>query len=247
MMRWFLGLLLSCSGLVCFSEVAYAGSFDVSPVSVTLSDKESSATLKLTNHADEAVRFHVTAFAWDQKSSGEMVLNPTSDVVFFPAMLTLRPNEARNLRVGVQAKPGAAEKTYRIFVQELPPTVTPENPGVVRVLMKVGIPIFLEPRSAVAKPLLADLAVQDKTLTFNVKNAGNKHLRLQKLVIKALSGGKLVYSRELDPWYVLAGGTRTYSVEIPADACKSQNSMQIELQSDHGAANASLANAHCAP
>jgi len=247
MTRWLLGLALAGAGLLCFSQGARANAFDISPVTVTLSPQTSSAMVTLTNRAPEVLRFHVSAYAWDQKPNGEMILNPTNDVVFFPAMLTLNPKETRNLRIGVQAKPGAVEKTYRVFVQELPPPVTSQKPGSVRVLTKTGIPVFLLPATAAAKPVLTDLAVKESKLTFNLKNTGNKHLRMQKLVVKLLDAGKLLYSKELDPWYVLAGGTRNYALDLPADACKAQKTVQIELESDQGAATASLADARCAP
>jgi fimbrial chaperone protein len=246
MVRWVLKLLLCCCCIVVRVRIAHASAFDVTPVSVTLSDKTSSVLLTLTNRAPEPTRFHISVFAWEQKPTGEMVLNPTSDVLFFPALLTLRPNEARNVRLGVQVKPGPAEKNYRVLVQELPPAVTPENTGAVRVLTKMSIPLFLEPRSPAAKPVLTDLTLQSGTLAFNVKNAGNKHLRMRKLVVKALSAENVLFSRDLDAWYLLAGGTRSYTVELPAEVCKSQKTVQIELQSDEGAAHASLVNAHCA-
>src|SRR5262245_20832967 len=116
------GLVLCCTALFCaLPRAAHASEFDVSPVTLTLNGQMTSTMLTITNRGSEAVRFHVSAFAWDQRPDGEMVLNPTTDVVFFPAMLTLNPKEARNLRVGTNVKPGAVEKTYRIFVQELPP------------------------------------------------------------------------------------------------------------------------------
>lgn len=248
MTRSLLGPLLVGIGLCCLSPgSAHASSFDVSPVSVTLSAQSTSAMLTVTNRDAETVRFHISAFSWQQNEKGEMVLNPTNDIVFFPAMLSLNPKEARNLRIGMKVQPGAIEKTYRVFVQELPPAVTSENPGVVRVLTKMGIPIFVQPAAPSAKPVLSNLAVQGHQVTFKLTDAGNKHLRLQKLVVSATNNGKVLHTKEIDPWYVLAGGTHTYVVELPADVCKALKSVQVELESDSGAAKASLADAHCAP
>jgi fimbrial chaperone protein len=248
MTRSLVGLVLVCTGLFSISpRAAHASAFDVSPVTLTLTAQATSAMVTVTNRGTEPMRFHVSAFSWQQNGKGEMVLNPTNEVVFFPAMLTLNPKEARNLRIGVNVKPGATEKTYRVFVQELPPAVTSENPGVVRVLTKMGIPVFVQPSAPVAKPVLSALAVQGHQVSFKLTNAGNKHLRLQKLVVSATNNGKVLHAKEIDPWYVLAGGTHTYVVELPADVCKALKSVQVELESDSGAAKASLADAHCAP
>jgi fimbrial chaperone protein len=248
MTRSLVGLVLICTGLFCFSPgAAQANAFDVSPVTITLNAQSTSAMVTVTNRGTEAMRFHVSAFSWQQNANGEMVLNPTTDVVFFPAMLALNPKEARNLRIGINVKPGAIEKTYRVFVQELPPAVTTENPGVVRVLTKMGIPIFVQPAAPTAKPVLSDLAVQGNKFTFKLTDAGSKHLRLKKLVVSATNNGKVLHTKEIDPWYVLAGGTHTYVVELPADVCKALKSVQVEVDSDSGAAKASLADARCAP
>lgn len=245
MTRSLIGLVLVCTGLSFTPCAAHASSFDVSPVTLTLTAQATSAMVTVTNRGTEPTRFHVSAFSWQQKGNGEMVLNPTNDIVFFPAMLMLNPKEARNLRIGVNVKPGAVEKTYRVFVQELPPAVTAENPGVVRVLTKMGIPVFVQPVAAAsAKPVLSEVAVQGQKVTFKLTNSGNKHLRLTKLVVSATNNGKVLHTKEIDPWYVLAGGTHTYAVDLPVDACKALKSVQVELESDSGPAKASLV-AHC--
>ena len=79
---------------------ARAANFDVSPTLLTLSNKAASATLVITNRTPELLRFHVTAFAWKQRADGEMILEPTKDIVFFPAMLSLNPKDSRQIRVG---------------------------------------------------------------------------------------------------------------------------------------------------
>jgi fimbrial chaperone protein len=177
-----------------------------------------------------------------------MVLKPTTDVVFFPALLTLSPNEKRNLRIGVQVRPGAAEKSYRVFVQELPPLVkSGTEDGTVRVLTKMGIPIFLEPPGAKSAPAVGGLSLQGSTLKFEVKNGGTAHFRSQKVLVTAKAGSKVLHSQEVEGWYVLAGGVREYVVELPKAACQGLSSIQVDLESDKGAVKAALSNAHCGP
>lgn len=244
-------LALLCESLFWLvAGVAHASTFDVSPISLTLSEKAPSGMLTVTNRGSAPLRFQVSVFTWDQKPDGDMVLNPTTDIVFFPAMLTLNANEKRNLRVGVQVKPGAREKSYRIFVQELPPLQTnPDEQGIVRVLTKMGIPIFVEPPAARPVAALGGLSLHGVTFTFDVKNPGNAHFRSEKVLVSAKdAAGKLLDSHAVDGWYVLAGGTRTYVLELPKKACEGLKSLQVDLESDKGAtAKATLADAHCAP
>jgi fimbrial chaperone protein len=228
---------------------ALASQFDVAPVSLALSAKTSSGTLVLTNRSSEALRFHVTVFAWSQRADGEMVLNPTNDIVFFPAMLTLNPKQSRQLRVGMNVKPGATEKTYRLFVQELPPLVKAkeDEPNAVRVLTKMGLPIFIEPTTRPRPvPGVGGLAVKGDAVSFDIQNTGNAHMRVEKSVITVKDGGaKVIHSQEAAGWYVLAGGTRSYAVTLPKTACAAAKTIEVAIESSHGAAKAALQNAAC--
>src|SRR5216684_4497892 len=93
-----------------------------------------------------ASAFQVTSFAWSQDASGAVQLAPTEDIVFFPALLTLKPGEERKVRVAATVAAKDVERTYRIFFEELPPLERPQNLGAqVRILTKMGIPIFVAP------------------------------------------------------------------------------------------------------
>jgi fimbrial chaperone protein len=59
-------------------------------------------------------RISVSVFAWGQGPSGEMQLEPTDDIVFFPTLLTLKPKETRRVRVGSATTQDVREKTYRM-------------------------------------------------------------------------------------------------------------------------------------
>ena len=59
------------------------------------------------------------------------------------------PGEQRNIRIGTAAPPGASEKTFRIFIEELPAPAAGSSgglPGQVTIRTRLGIPIFLGPR-----------------------------------------------------------------------------------------------------
>src|SRR2546421_6591721 len=132
-------------GLVLQAEFLAASAFKVTPVRVTFSGP-SSTLLTLKNESDQPLRFQITSFVWFQDPKGAMQLTPTEDIVFFPALLSLNPGEERKVRVAATVAAKDVEKTYRIFFEELPPLVKPENAGAqVRILTKMGIPIFVSP------------------------------------------------------------------------------------------------------
>src|SRR5262245_21539447 len=169
---------------------AQAAQFDVAPISMSLSAKTSSATLVITNRAAEPLRFQVTAFAWNQKPNGEMILEPTKDIVFFPAMLVLNPKDSRQIRVGTKLKPGPIERTYRLFVEELPPLSKKDEPNAVRVLTKMGVPVFLEAQAPRAVPSVTAPVLLGRQVTFSVKNSGTAHMRVQKVRLTAKNATK---------------------------------------------------------
>ena len=235
-MRLLLPLAARVVLLLCLAlgqaETGWAATFTVNPVQVFLSAKTRSVILTLRNVSDETLRFQLDAFAWDQDPHGEMSLQPTRDIVFFPALLTLAPGEERNIRVGTTTPPGPSEKTYRIFVEELPAPAGAILPaGQVRVLTKVGIPIFIEPVKPAAAAQVDDARVRDGQLSFEVRNTGTVHFVVQSVRLTGYDAtGARVLEGAIDGWYVLPGGRRRYEVPLPAADCSKVRSLGIEVQ-----------------
>ena len=182
---------------LCQIGPAWAANFSINPNRLLFSPKTRSALLTLPNQNPEALRFQLSMFASDQSPTGEMQLTPTADLVVFPTLLTLAPGESRHIRVGPATPFAATEKTYRIFVEELPPLETPEGgPTGVRVLTRMGIPIFLQPTKVVQQGHIEGMAVRQGKLSFQVKNTGNVHLMEQQVRVKGFgqAGDKLARS-----------------------------------------------------
>ena len=116
---------LRAAGLALFLFLAalpaHAATFKISPIQIYLSAGKTTELLAVENQSSESVRLQVTAFGWNQSPRGDIELAPTEDVVFFPALLTLEPGKERKIRIGVSKPAGAVERTYRVFVEELPP------------------------------------------------------------------------------------------------------------------------------
>jgi fimbrial chaperone protein len=206
---------------------ASAATFTVDPTQIFIG-RNGSVLLTLRNESTETLQFQLSVFEWAQSPAGQMQLEPTEDIVFFPTLLTLKPMETRRVRVGSVTPQDVREKTYRIFVEELPPA-NPVGNGI-RVLTKMGIPIFVRPVKEVATATLTDLRQQDGALRFTLTNAGTVHVVPQSIKVRGLTGSNTAFNRDLEGWYVLAGGRREFEMAFPKDACAQVTSIVVDIQ-----------------
>jgi fimbrial chaperone protein len=127
-----------------------------------------------------------------------------------------------------------AEKTYRIFFEELPPLVKAEVPGAsVRILTKMGIPIFVMPVKSRSDAAIQAAAVSGGKVTFDVQNRGNVHFSVQGVKVSGFGAdGARLFDRQLEGWYVLPGVPRSYEVEIPKDVCSKVKRLEVEALTD---------------
>ncbi len=228
---------LLCAVLVAVAPRAEASSFTVNPIKVVLSDKEQSALLTLQNKSTEELRFKILMQEWKQSPRGEMQLGDTKDIVVYPGLLSLPPGGERKLRVGATVPAGPTEKAYRVFVEELPPlrSAKEASKSEVKVLTKMGVPIFLRPVAVKAAGAVGGMALAKGSLSFTLKNSGNLHFLVQSVLVKAVDGaGTSTFEKRPEGWYVLAGGTRSWQVEIPKDACAKSKKLTVEIQTTEG-------------
>jgi len=223
-------VLLAAAALIGpLSGTSSAATFNVSPTQVFLSGAETSTLLTIRNESAEPLRFQLSVFAWTQNAAGEMVLTPTNDVVFFPALLTLGPNEERKVRIGRVVAAGEVERTYRIFVEELPPLDAVVNAGAsVRLLTRMGVPVFVRPSKDVTAPSVEGVTADLEAVRFTVANTGTIHFVPDRVVVRGLAHGAPVFERSVQAWYVLAGGRREFQLALADLACAGATSIQVE-------------------
>lgn len=225
-----LALLLLAVGLG-MAAPARAADFTVNPIQLFFTGQAQSAILTIQNTSSEPLRFQLDAFVWAQEPNGQMRLTPTNDIIFFPRLLSLVPREQRIVRVGVSVPPGPVERTYRIFVEELPPLTTESTPpGQVRVLARMGIPIFIAARTARSALQIAGLAVQPGHVLLELRNGGTKHVAPQRVQVRGLgTSGDQIWERELEGWYILAGDRRVFDIALERPACLQTRAIAVEV------------------
>lgn len=235
-------LLLTIFSLVLLSaRRADAALFQVNPVRLSLSAQTTSGLLTVHNQSQEPLRFQITAHEWRQTPDGEMTLLPTTDVAVFPSMVTVPAGASRKVRVGVLTPSGASEKTYRVFVEELPPLSAPGASNGVRVLTRMGIPVFQAALAPTATPTIDALALRAGKLSFSVKNGGNTHFMNTTIrVVARNSAGQVTHESKTKGWYVLGDSYRLHDLSLPPTSCANLASITVEIETDQGNASASL-------
>jgi fimbrial chaperone protein len=216
------------------AEPACAGAFTVTPVRVIFAPKTRSALLTVRNQSPEVLRFQLSLFAWDQSPTGDMQLTPTEDLVLAPSLLMLAPGEMRHVRVGPVTPLAAREKAYRVFVEELPPLATPDRGSAgVRILTRMGIPIFLQPTHVVQEGHIESLAVRLGRLAFQVRNTGTIHFVEQAVRVRGFGPTEeSLFEHQQAGWYVLAGGVRTHELELPKEACTKLRALAVDVHTE---------------
>jgi fimbrial chaperone protein len=231
------GVVATLIGLVLLRAAPLsAATFRVSPVRLFLTASGTSGLLTLSNESSETLRFQLTAFGWAQGPGGEVELTPTEEIILFPRLLTLEAGKERKIRVGATVPFAASEKTYRVFVEELPSAYRPSASGsAVRVLTRMGIPVFLRPSKPLAGGAIEKPSVEDGRLRFAIRNSGNVHFMLETVGLRGIgAAGETVLDQHLEGWYVLAGGVRQYDLPLPLEQCGRVRSLRIEARTETG-------------
>ena len=220
-------------GLLCGAGRARASGLNISPVQVWLSPDTSKSLLTLRNEGPGDARYQVSTMAWDEDARSGMKLAPTEDIVVFPTILELKAGETRSLRLGTVVPFGPIEKTYRVFLEELPAPEKPQARSTVRVLTRVGIPIFLAPVKSLEDIRLSPVSLGKAVASLDVQNTGNVHFRVDNVRMEGFGqGGTRLFEKQAQGWYVLAGGHKRYDLEIPKDACAKVRKLVLSVKTD---------------
>ncbi|MCA1734166.1 MAG: hypothetical protein LC732_11255, partial [Acidobacteria bacterium] len=120
-------------------------------------------------------------------------------------------------------------KTYRIFFTELPPEEAISGTAV-RVLMRMGVPVFVGPAKPEIAARLGDLSMNDGKFDFSFVNDGNTFTMIRDAKLIGMDeAGNPLFEKQISGWYVLAGGRRDYSVPLEASDCEDLRKIAVVL------------------
>jgi fimbrial chaperone protein len=219
--------------MACIAQAlpAWAGEFTVKPIHVFVNGGARSLVMTVENDADTPLRLQITGFQWGQTPNGDMKLDQTDDLVFFPTLVTVPAKSSQIIRVAVDAQPSSVEQSYRLFFEELPSLdsqIFPERGEHLSFRTKLGIPVFFAPTQSVQRTSIAASWGAPHRLDIAVKNDGSVHTMLYNVAFSAKSAsGQTLFTKKLDGWYVLAKGERDFQVALTKAVCARTASIHL--------------------
>jgi len=146
--------------------------------------------------------------------------------------MILEPKEEKILRAGIRVPAAAKEKTFRLFIEEIPGPRKAEGVNVA-IAIRFGVPIFVKPLKEEARGEVGAMTMSAGALLVPVNNTGNVHFVVQSVLLRGRNGaGEEIFSRELSGWYLLAGVSRAYTTTVPAATCGSLAVIEADVKTD---------------
>jgi fimbrial chaperone protein len=125
-----------------------------------------------------------------------------------------------------------SERSYRIFVQQLPVPASAQPGGVrMQTLLRLGIPVFVPakaPRVGVDWRVVKSHG--GRIASLEATNTGNMHVQLTRVVVREPAGRALVDAPMST--YLLGGQRLVLPIAVPLDDVSSGAMLTIEQSSD---------------
>lgn len=222
-------LLVVLFTLFAIGGKASAQSIAVQPVHVKIAPGGTSAAITLMNRGRSPTAFQVRGYAWSQTPDQVIVARPDSHILASPPLGTIAPGGTQTVRVLLTKPPGLREGAYRLLIDEIPP---PAAPNVVRIAVRMSIPVFAEPPIRVAPKLAWKLVRRNGKLVLSVTNAGTRHASVTAIRLTGHDGDPIAIGNGELP-YVLAGATRDWVVP-PASLARPGTALTLTADTEYG-------------
>lgn len=232
-MRGRLVLIAAALAALCFGAGgARAGGLEVAPLGVDFPAGQMAQTITVANRATAPATVQVRTFEWSQPGGIDR-LAPTDAVVASPPIVTIPPGREQVIRVLLRRpSAGAAEKSYRLMVDEIPVPV----PGQINLALHLSLPIFVLP-AAPGQPSVAWSArpAGGGAVDLAARNDGTRHAKFDSLTVSTRSGA----ASAAFGGYVLPGQERRW--RIPLHGLDRAGQVQLRGSGSQGGVDVTIA------
>ena len=221
-----------------FAGVAEATQLRVEPVMLELNAPAAAGALTLRNDDDVAVAVQTRVFRWSQLACKES-LDPTTDVVASPPIVTLAPHADYTLRiVRTSHEPVHGEESYRILVDQLPDGRR-QGQNSIAIVIRQSIPIFFRAPQLSKASVSWSLAQDRDGIAVTANNAGDERLRIAALHLRDTDGSTVGFGEGL-VGYVLGRSSMRFVVTKPPAGFGVRGPVLVTAMSQTGAIRAEV-------
>lgn len=218
--------------ILAYPPAAPAGEWRVSPIRLELGREARSGVITVVNEKPERLQVQMKAFEWLQDGEGKDRYEETADLLFFPKIIVFEKNEERIIRAGIRVPAAKTEKTYRLFIEEIPEPRKAQGASVA-IAVRFGVPVFVKPLQEEVKGTIEKIAMADGNVEAVVRNGGNVHFVIQSVTVRGTDAqGQQTFAKELAGWYLLAGASRRYAAAVSPEACRKTARVGVEVKAD---------------
>jgi fimbrial chaperone protein len=230
------------------TSAAFSADYQIQPTSLELGSNVKSGSFSVINSGSDRLNVQISVMEWAQDEDGKDVYGEARDVVFFPKIMTVEPNEQRAIRIGMKGPPSLKEKTYRLFIEEIPTKKKAQDIAVsekitagLTIAFRYAVPIFVKPVRRQESGVIEKVEMSKGMVRAFVKNTGNVHIKLLNVTFRGKSAdGKELFSREVAGWYILHGLSRPYEATVPPDLCGNLSTIEIKAEAENFNMNGTL-------
>ena len=169
--------------------------FKFTPMSATIDaeKKNNSVLFYLENDTEQPVAITASVLTRTIDINGvEKNEKCDDELTVYPSQLIIPTNEKRSIKVSWIGKTlPINEKAYRLIAEQLPIDIDKKDKkkASIRVLLKYAAALYVDPQKTFSNVSLEKFKVEEKEISFNLKNSGGKHQILSDLSLK-VSGEK---------------------------------------------------------
>ena len=244
----FTWLMISALFITLTPSAGFPANFSITPTSLDLSNGAKSGAFSVINSGNDKLNCQIEVKEWSQDANGKDVYTEARDMVYFPKIMTVNPNEQRAIRIGVKGAPSLQERTYRLFVEEIPSpkkAIDEKSEGKITagltIAFRYAIPIFVRPVRQHESGSIEQVDMLKGTIRALVRNTGNIHFKLLGVTFRGKAAdGNVLFSQEVAGWYVLQGLSRAYEVNVPRELCANLATIELTAQSENFNLNGTL-------
>lgn len=227
-------ILMLAGGTPAVAQPAASG-LTIFPVTIRLESDKTAAVFTIHNQRDSDLKFQIRVFGWSQEHSADQ-LTPSDALLVSPPLGVAKAGSNQTVRMLLRRAVQDKEAAYRILFDEIPP---PSSPGRITIALRLSIPVFVEPPSAIPPHLVWSVESDGRDSFLVAVNDGGSHQAVRDITLTS-SGGRALKIENAGP-YVLAGSARRWRILEPGPLHSTGETMHLTAHTDTASVDQTVA------